>query len=122
MTTSKRRSGWVLGGLLGVVLAAAAISGSSPATADSKLGNGAECKWSSDCASGDCSDHKCKPKSNEKLGNGADCKWSSDCASGDCSSGKCRPKSSEKLANGMSCKWSSECASGDCSSGKCKGH
>jgi hypothetical protein len=42
------------------VLAVAVISGSSVATADNKLGNGAECKLNSECASGDCSSGKCK--------------------------------------------------------------
>jgi hypothetical protein len=71
-------------------VAAAAISGSSPATADNKLGNGAECKYSSDCASGDCDHNKCKAKSGQKLGNGAECKYSSDCASGDCDHNHCK--------------------------------
>jgi hypothetical protein len=90
MTKSTTQSGWFLGGLLGFAFAAAAICGSSPVTADNKLANGAECKYSSDCASRDCDHGHCKAKSGEKLANGMSCKYSSDCESRDCDHGKCK--------------------------------
>ena len=48
---------WILGSLFAVVLAAIVITS---ATADSKNGNGADCQSNSDCASGQCTNNKCK--------------------------------------------------------------
>jgi hypothetical protein len=85
-------------------------------------GNGAECTYSSDCASDHCDFHKCTSGGSAKaLGNGMACDFSSDCASGECTFHKCASRGSKKdLASGADCVYSSDCASGSCTYKKCQ--
>jgi hypothetical protein len=91
----------------------------------SGLANGVGCKFSSDCASKDCSFGVCTGRDangNKALGNGVACKFSSDCASKDCSFGVCQGRDADgnkALGEGVACKFSSDCASKDCSFGVC---
>lgn len=98
--------------------------GSAPAEASDKgLGNGLACKYGSECASGNCSSHLCKPRSGggKEFANGVPCKYGSECASGNCVSHTCKPRNggAKEFANGVYCKYSSECASGSCVSHLC---